>query len=157
VDEHSTHLTVDESWGLAPIPPESASGEKFASDMRTLMRETVKKFGSPDKYLQARYGTLSEKQGWVNYLAELQNVNGDQNYSVVADLPVSEMNKLSEGQLLNMHLASFSLSTSASVRGSPENDVVYLLLDEILVDGFVTQGEPLLLTQPADLIAEAEA
>lgn len=56
-----------------------------------------------------------------------------------------------------MHLASFSLSTSASVRGSPENDVVYLLLDEILVDGFVTQGEPLLLTQPADLIAEAEA
>lgn len=96
VDEHSTHLTVDESWGLAPIPPESASGEKFASDMRTLMRETVKKFGSPDKYLQARYGTLSEKQGWVNYLAELQNVNGDQNYSVVADLPVSEMNKLSE-------------------------------------------------------------
>lgn len=31
-----------------------------------------------------------------------------------------------------------------------------LLLDEIMVDGFVTEGEPLLITQPADLIAEVE-
>ena len=27
-------------------------------------------------------------------------------------------------------------------------------MDEILLDGFVTQGEPLLVTQPADLLAE---
>lgn len=29
-------------------------------------------------------------------------------------------------------------------------------MDEILVDGFITQGEPLLVTQPADLVAEVE-
>lgn len=55
-----------------------------------------------------------------------------------------------------MHLASFSFSTLASVRGCPENDTVFLLMDEILLDGFVSQGEPILVTQPADLVAEVE-
>ena len=61
-----------------------------------------------------------------------------------------------QGHLLNMHLGAFSFSSAASVRGCPENDVVLKLLDEILVDGFITQGDPLLLTQPADLLAEVE-
>ena len=61
-----------------------------------------------------------------------------------------------QGALLRMHLGSFSFSTAASVRGCPENDVVLKLMDEIMVDGFVTQGDPLLLTQPADLLAEVE-
>lgn len=42
------------------------------------------------------------------------------------------------------------------MRGPAENDVVMLLLDEIMVDGFITEGEPLLIAQPADLIAEVE-
>ena len=61
-----------------------------------------------------------------------------------------------QGQKLNLHLASLSFSPHASVRGPAENDVVMLLLDEIMVDGFITEGEPLLITQPADLIAEVE-
>lgn len=56
-----------------------------------------------------------------------------------------------------MHLASFSFSASSTVRGVAENDVVLLLVDEIMVDGFVTQGEALLVTQPADLLTEVEA
>lgn len=64
---------------------------------------------------------------------------------------------LFEGTLLNMHLAAFSFSKNASIRGPPEHDTVRLLLDEILLDGFITQGEPLLITQPADIIAESEA
>lgn len=63
----------------------------------------------------------------------------------------------SMGTLLNMHLAAFSFSKTASIRGPPEHDTVRLLLDEILLDGFITQGEPLLITQPADIIAENEA
>ena len=43
------------------------------------------------------------------------------------------------------------------MRGVAENDVVLLLVDEIMVDGFVTQGEALLVTQPADLLTEVEA
>lgn len=61
-----------------------------------------------------------------------------------------------QGPQLNMHLASFSFSALASVRGCPENDVVSLLTDEILMDGFVSQGEPILVTQPADLVADVE-
>ena len=48
------------------------------------------------------------------------------------------------------------LQLPCKCEGPAENDVVMLLLDEIMVDGFVTEGEPLLITQPADLIAEVE-
>ena len=43
------------------------------------------------------------------------------------------------------------------MRGTPENDVVDLLVDQILTDGFITNGDPLLVTQPPELLAEAEA
>ena len=59
-----------------------------------------------------------------------------------------------QGTTLHMHLAAFSFSKLASIRGPPEHDTVRLLLDEILLDGFITQGEPLLITQPADLMAD---
>lgn len=59
-----------------------------------------------------------------------------------------------EGRLHNLHLASFSFAKGASIRGPAEHDTVRLLLDEMLLDGFVTQGEPLLVTQPAELLAE---
>lgn len=42
------------------------------------------------------------------------------------------------------------------MRGPAENDVVRLLIDEILTDGFVTSGEPLLVTQSADLLSEIQ-
>ena len=61
-----------------------------------------------------------------------------------------------QGPQLKLHLGSFSFSANASVRGNSENDVVFLLPDEILQDGFITQGDPVLITQPADLLTEVE-
>ena len=56
---------MDESWGLAaPVPATNA--DKFKSDLKLLMVDMVKKFGGPEQYLRARYGTKAAKQEWLN-------------------------------------------------------------------------------------------
>lgn len=46
-----------------------------------------------------------------------------------------------------LHPAVFSYAPEASVKGPAENDIVRLMMEEILTDGFVTSGEPLLVIQ----------
>ncbi|CAK9040562.1 unnamed protein product [Durusdinium trenchii] len=147
-------MTVEDSWGLSTAMP--TDGQKLRESVRTLMAQCIQKYGGPENYLRMRFATRAAKQDWLNYLGEIQKVDGATSFNVGVDLPISNCNALSEGALLRMHLGSFSFSTAASVRGCPENDVVLKLMDEIMVDGFVTQGDPLLLTQPADLLAEVE-
>lgn len=52
-----------------------------------------------------------------------------------------------QAQSFMVHPAAFSYAHEASIKGPAENDVINLLVDEILQDGFVTSGEPLLLLQ----------
>ena len=80
----------------------------------------------------------------------------DKRYMGYLSVPMSFGSLALQGPLLNLHLGSFSFSSAASVRGISENDVVFRLVEEILQDGFITQGDPILVTQPADLLAEAE-
>ena len=49
-----------------------------------------------------------------------------------------------------MHPATFSYSPMASVKGPAEWDVVEKLVDEILRDGFITSGDPILLNLSHD-------
>ena len=46
-----------------------------------------------------------------------------------------------------VHPACFSYLAESSVKGPAENDVVFLMMEEILTDGFITSGEPLMLLQ----------
>ena len=50
-----------------------------------------------------------------------------------------------------IHPATFSYLREASVKGPAENDVVMLMIEEILQDGFVTSGDALLLIQSPSL------
>lgn len=50
----------------------------------------------------------------------------------------------------------FSYAAGASVKGPAENDVVNLMVEEILKDGFVTANEPLLLVQTDGLNLTAQ-
>ena len=50
-----------------------------------------------------------------------------------------------------VHPACFSYVPESSVKGPAENDVVNLMMEEILTDGFITSGEPLMLLQSIGL------
>ena len=51
----------------------------------------------------------------------------------------------------------FSYATAASVKGPAEHDVVLLMFDQILQDGFVTVYDPLLVIQNETLSKGEEA
>ena len=85
-----TTLTVEDSWGLTPVLP-ATSLEKLREFVKGLMTPCVQKFGGPENYLRQRYGTRAAKQEWLNYLGELQVVNGVENYTTSVDLPVSSL------------------------------------------------------------------
>ncbi len=47
-----------------------------------------------------------------------------------------------------MHISTFSFQTKASVKPPPGKNLALLLVDQYLNEGFVTSGDPLLITQP---------
>ena len=94
---------MDESWGLAvPAPP--TTGDKFKADLKLLMVDIVKKFGGPERYLRARYGTKAAKQEWLNYLAEISpcydDPEADDAFCTTVDMPVADLKLLSQAKVL---------------------------------------------------------
>lgn len=90
-------MTVDDSWGLAPVAPPTSS-DRLREEVKNLMMDCIKKFGGPENYLRARYATKSCKQEWLNYLGTIQPVSLLRSFSTTVDLPVSHINTLSEAQ-----------------------------------------------------------
>ena len=52
-----------------------------------------------------------------------------------------------------MHVAQLGFDSKCSIKGPPNNIKVKELIGHYLVDGFATMLEPLVVTQPAELLA----
>ena len=118
--------------------------------MEKLCALTLDKYGSPRTYLQTRLKTKTEKQDWLQYLNVLAPM--DWGFDLKRELQISSYEKLSDYEALKLHLGMFSFNEKASVRGDPENDTVLRLCQEFCVDGFISASEPVLITQPAELL-----
>ena len=55
--------------------------------------------------------------------------------------------------MIHPGLFSYAYAQESSIKGPAENDVVVLMVEEILKDGFMTAHEPLLLVQSEALNA----
>lgn len=66
--------TVEDTWQLAPpTDPDRIDLERFCAKIRAGFDDLLKNHGGPDAYLRSRYATPQEMQGWVDYLATLQD------------------------------------------------------------------------------------
>ena len=92
-----TIMTVEDSWGLSTAMP--TDGQKLRESVRTLMAQCIQKYGGPENYLRMRFATRAAKQDWLNYLGEIQKVDGATSFNVGVDLPISNCNALSEARL----------------------------------------------------------
>lgn len=90
-------MTVEDSWGLSPVAPPTGP-ERLREEIKALMTECIKKYGGPENYLRARHATKSCKQEWLNYLGSIQPVSLLHTFSIDLDLPISNINALSEAQ-----------------------------------------------------------
>ena len=57
-------------------------------------------------------------------------------------------------QPIILHVSCLSFDRAASLKLPPGKNVAMALCEEMVTDGFVTSGEPLLITVPAALLAQ---
>ena len=132
--------TVQPGWGLQKIRESLGDGFKA----------TVKEHGGPMQFLERRYPT---KEAKVEYAKRLwaEFPPSDSTFPMLCDNPPAckDEDRMvgRPGANLFFHLAQLDFSEHASLRGPPALRTCCLLADEILTDGFVTVGDPLLVTR----------
>jgi hypothetical protein len=131
--------TVQRGWGLQKI--RESLGEGF--------KATVKEHGGTMQFLESRYPTKEAKAEYAKKLwAEFPPL--DSTFPMLCDNPPAckEEDRMAgrPGASLFFHLAQLDFSAHSSLRGPPALRTCCLLADEILTDGFVTMGDPLLVT-----------
>ena len=131
--------TVQRGWGLRKI--RELLGQAF--------NRTVKENGGTMQFLQTRYPTKESKVEYAKKLWEAFPPM-DTAYPLLCEDPPAcreeDRMKGHPGDNVCFHLAQIDFSEQASFRGPPALRTCCLLADEILTDGFVTKGDPLLVT-----------
>lgn len=88
--------TVEDTWQLNLANPSTDQDlERFRSKVRAACVDILRQYGGPDAFLRARFSTVHELQGWVDYLNTLQ----DQAVVPIATdvaLAVSNLHELSQ-------------------------------------------------------------
>lgn len=140
---------VEEAWGLS-VEVDQSSAQKLLE----LLEKAHATYGGLEKFLQVRFQNRDEVQSFCHYLGEICPCGSGHEYAIAGNLPKTSQDQLECSESLRIHPASFAFMDSATVRGPAESDTVMKLAEEILKDGLVTSGEPLLLTQSDQLTNE---
>ena len=145
---------VEEAWGLKEMEVDEKAEATHAKSLLELLQKTHSKYGGLEKFLQVRFQKKYELQSFADYLGELCPCGSGHEFAVAKDLPAISPADMGRAETLRVHPASFAFLDNATVRGPAEADVVTKLAEEILLDGLVTAGEALLLTQSTQLTDE---
>jgi len=145
--------SVNHAWGLDQPPQQSKTKADFVTYMIGAVSGALKNYGSVGAFLRQRFQDPGSKQEFLNAINSLVNME-QTNFALNSDLPVSKPDLIGAEAPLRLHLACFSFSVLASQKGEPEDGVVKMLAEQILHDGFVSSGDPLFVSCPAELLAE---
>ena len=137
------------AWEQALVPDvkEGNAQDALLESCRSILR----KFGSASRYLRQRY-TPPEAQAFVQRLSEMQKLHVG-----MATLHPKQLPETVGTATVTLPLAAFSLSEQSSVKPDADMAVVMQLVEMILRQGFLTEMEPLQVTQSKGLMEEAEA
>lgn len=109
--------------------------------------EAWTKAGGPVQYLAARYSTLEEQQEFAAALRTRFPTVPTLTYHDTYPLPITVASGGCDPCApLCLHPALFAFGDHASVKSLPELNVAVRLLEEVLLDGFLSQTEPLQVT-----------
>ena len=128
-----------------PMPPSLAA---FKSKMEEEVLQINKSHGGPAQYLQSL--SQGEKDEFAQYLWTEFPERDDLLYHTSATIPSVSDAELSAAVPVTVHIASLGFSADCSLKPAPGADISVQLAAQILQDGFVTVGEPLLVVQSQD-------
>ena len=148
----STVFSVDDSWGLQTegTDPDAAL-PKFHKTMMEAMANICQQHGGPLQYLRQTFPTEEKRKSFSDWLYKTFPPLPTESYLVTADLPQTNEEEKSRVGAFLLHISAFSFLPTASLKLPPGSDVANKLAEEIMLDGFVTSGEPVLVTLPEQL------
>ena len=123
----------------------------LAANIIKCMQDIGKEFGGPRQYLQARWGgpdpaeTAARQTEFYGALMELLPLDDTVVYQASANMKQLEEKEISMNLPLAFHPAQFAFDEFCSLKPPPEAHVANLLAEQIVMDGFSTATEPLML------------
>ena len=139
-----------------PVSEHGDSKKAFANHLLSEMRVIGKKCGGPLQYLLQEMPSNKEKAVFVKWLWETFPEQDDTYYNHGLLESVRD-DVIATSTPLCIHIAALGFHQTCSLKPSPGQEVFNELLEQFVVDGFVTAGDPLLVNHCVELVAESEA
>jgi hypothetical protein len=155
--------SADKAWGLgvteSSTTPGTTSGNlsahtgqglaSFKEAMKNAMRDVVcRQHGGPRAYLNTTFDTAEKRKMFATTLLREFPMQDTHKYVSSLDIPAISKDKLGQHTPSIYHMASFSFHEDASTKMPPGEHLTLALVAEYLTDGFLSSGEPLLLSVP---------
>ena len=126
--------------------------DQFKEKLIAAADEMNKRFGGPRQYLLTLYATATQKKEFSNKLFDWFPMLQDTVYQTDNNVPLVTEAELSERTALVVHISNLSFEERASTKQPPGREVCMKLVNEMCCDGFISSGDPLLLTKPQGLM-----
>ncbi len=134
----------------------SGDNVRFEDDIRKWCEESFRKTGGPSQYLHTRYSTETMRMEFATALFSALPPLDTVTYHWEKTLPAVQEDRLGSVPALVLHPAVFAFGPNVAVKSQPETHVALRLLDEYLVDGFLTAAEPLRVTLVDDFPVQGD-
>ena len=150
--------SADVAWGLAEVGSEGLLDptvtKRFTFNERVrkeFVGQVLKKSGGVLQYLEAMLPSAANRLEFGDWLMATFPPVDTTRYQDKSPIPsVLEGHEDSQTPML-LHVAFFGLSAAASTRGAPGIDTSSRLLEQFLVDGFVSATEFVIVNHPVEL------
>ena len=119
----------------------------LAMELSNWAKESLTNAGGPVQYLVARYPTNAEQKQFGDALMTLFPPRENITYQEKGPIPKSENTVGGKMESFCLHPALFAWGDDSSVKSRPEICTSLRLLQEYLMDGFLTNAEPLHITE----------
>ena len=111
------------------------------------VRKALQQHGGPQQLLLQRLNSREARTEYAKFLwEEFPPLETNMLALVWTQLPPQEPGQQDQAPAI-VHAAALGYTQSCSLKGAPSLKVSLQLLEEIITDGFVSAGEPLLLTE----------
>lgn len=132
-------------------PVKDATLEQFRDAVITALNSACKQWGGPCQYLRAMHDTDEKRTAFAQKLFEDFPPKENIAYTMQTPLPDIAEEDIGKAMPMVLHLASFSFHQDASTKVPPGLAVASQLAQEIMMDGFITSGEVIRVTEPEGL------
>ena len=110
--------------------------------------------GGVEQCLAERFQNKEAHVEFLSWAKRLWPLDADVRYNTAAALPVTTELECAQTKLLTFHPRSLGFGQLCTMRGPVENNVACELIDDIVTHGFRSGTEPVLVTQPAEMLQD---